>query len=686
MNEISLLLDQNYIDEFTESLTTSMVLFNRKNDIFSFVEVVGTRVPNSIRWRLRTHVYTIDPVVYSRDGKDVSRSVMEILYFVSLFLLILRELYELREAIKHNGNIAGTLIYATNFGNILDCGSYAVQVISNIAWLNFALMARGWEPQLDYAILKDPASGHSYFKAGDSMLDCVQVFNDVTEFSKASTLHKTMASVSLILCCIQMIKNLDFHPRMGLITRTISNAAGTMFFFFILFFMVVLVYAFMGTIQYGSSMEEFRSLGVSIEFLFFMLLGEFFDTREGMDEQSNSVNVMFFWTFMMICYFILINAFLAIIVEAYEKTKGGFDAISYTDAIFGLGVKIQAKVARLWRKPRPEEKEFHLKAVELKAALQWILGLYDEEMKEEDMPDLFHDTERWAKYKLSDIPNAGRAMVIRKRDGDNAEDGTVTETGERIFFSQSHLFRALTNAHKSPSKHNVNCVSNEVLAMLISYNVLRRFGMLADVNDDGEITNSEILSLKADARHGGNAMNFATVALASKAKQLASQADLLTTGALNTLHGSALTTGVGGARRMTEFGGNVFEGGFGLGHNVIGGVKEGVGGLGHNVMGGVKAGVGNMFHMGRKFPGAGIKVERSRNRRMTAPPRPSQLQQLSAIKNETSNWSSTTTTNDEGMGGLPGAIASPGDEEAKKDGSSGDVEMGDIWTTDANEM
>jgi hypothetical protein len=183
---------------------------------------------------------------------------MEFLYLMSLFLLIVRELFELRQAIRHNGNIAGTLIYATNFGNIIDCGNYAVQVISNVAWLNFALMAKGWEPKLEYEVFEDPDGPHAYFKAGDGLLDCVQVMNDVTEFSKARTLHKTMASISLVLCCIQMVKNLDFHPRMGLITRTISHAAGPMFFFFILFFTVVLVYAFMGTIQYGSSMDEFR--------------------------------------------------------------------------------------------------------------------------------------------------------------------------------------------------------------------------------------------------------------------------------------------------------------------------------------------------------------------------------------------------------------------------------------------
>lgn len=118
------------------------------------------------------------------------------------------------------------------------------------------------------------------------------------------------------------------------------------------------------------------------------------------------------------------------------------------------------------------------------------------------------------------MPKSGRAIVIRKRDGDNAEDGTVTETGERIFFSQEHLLRALMNSHTNKNKHNINALKDQKVASLVSYSVLERFGMQADVNEDGEITNAEILSLKAGARHGGNALNFATAALTNRAKMV----------------------------------------------------------------------------------------------------------------------------------------------------------------------
>ena len=75
---------------------------------------------------------------------------------------------------------------------------------------------------------------------------------------------------------------------MGLITRTIAHAAAPMVFFFLLFGAVVLVYAFMGTVQYGSTMEEFSGIGNSIETLLYMVLGEFYDTRVSMQMQRTS--------------------------------------------------------------------------------------------------------------------------------------------------------------------------------------------------------------------------------------------------------------------------------------------------------------------------------------------------------------------------------------------------------------
>ena len=83
----------------------------------------------------------------------------------------------------------------------------------------------------------------------------------------------------------------------------------------------------MGVIQYGSTMDEFQSIMYSMQTMLVMLLGEFLDQKDDMQKVDESISNLFFWTYYMMCYFILMNAFLAIIVEAYEQTKKGFDGI-----------------------------------------------------------------------------------------------------------------------------------------------------------------------------------------------------------------------------------------------------------------------------------------------------------------------------------------------------------------------
>lgn len=129
---------------------------------------------------------------------------------------------------------------------------------------------------------------------------------------------------------------------------------------------------------------------------------------------------------------------------------------------------------------------------------------------------------RFGDVGFDDIPLSKKAMVLRKEPGDTAEDGTVNEKGQRLFFAQNHLRNAMI-------EKTVNKLKNRVLAKIVAHNVLERFGLRADIDGDGEITNAEILALSASGRHNGNAIMQMTMALANKAEAI-SQVDKLEDG------------------------------------------------------------------------------------------------------------------------------------------------------------
>jgi len=580
------IIQSGYVDEHTKEIRMDLVLYNTKIDLFSSIVVTGTNSLDATGMQIESSVTVLDLIVYDFK-EDIVRIILEVIYYFSLFGLLLREIHELRGFIKKWNLLAGVLMYATNFGNVIDYVNYSIQIMSNLSWLSFALMVNSWKPSLTYDIFADPTDTLKYFRGGSEMKEAMQVFSDVESFNGAIALHSSLASISVVLCVIQFVKNLDFHPRMGLVSKTIGNAAGDMLFFFMLFFAVVMIYSFLGMIQYGSSVPAFSTVFQSFQTLLIMLLGEFNDYKEEMDMVSIGITTLYFWTFYVTCFFILMNAFLAIIVEAYDNTKRGFDEISYTDALPGL-------LRYFFRRPE-RGGEWRISDDDCISVCEYVLGVdSDKGVVIPGVSDTMEGVGEGILKKPSillkkadynpEMPRSTRALIIRKQDGDTEEDGTVTENGGRIFFGEVHIVKALMMNDIGRK------VDDEGLAKIVAYNICERFGIEADVDNDGEITNEEFLNLKASARHGSTAsMGFAVAAIAAKAAQLEERTKKMSMSIANqNLEaiggvGGNLLDGAGGAFKMTgavgNFAGNV---GKGLGTGLIGGLHE-VGGLADGV-------------------------------------------------------------------------------------------------------
>ena len=497
-----------YTDAQTQSLHATFVTYSKDLELVGKVTVTATRDQSSSRFKIESRVDLLDAVVYSSHA-DLLRAALEIVYLASLFSLIIREVFELKDHWHRFGNVAGLIIYATNFGNMLDVANYTVQLISNFSWLSFSTLTHNWSPALSYDVLHDLQAANNYLRPGNSLNAGLSMFADVTSLNNKREVHLTTACVSLVLCSTQLIKNLDFHPRMGLISRTIGKAASAMTFFFLLFFSVVVIYAFLGHIQYGNSMQSFATLSEATQTLLVMLLGEFGNTQEAMIEVSTGITALYFWTFFLICFFILMNAFLAIIVEAYEAAKSDFDAFSYTDAITVLA-------RRVYNFRNKKRNRFYVDNQTLEEVLDWTCDVWDEDEKEEKKPPEFLASARFDGVSLDDVPRSGRAVVLRVEEGDTVEDGTVDDKGQRVFFSEEHLRTAMTT-------NTINRIENEVLAKIIAHNVVDRFGHVVDINDDGEITSDEIRELCANGRHNGGSLSAMTMSLAKRAESAAQE-------------------------------------------------------------------------------------------------------------------------------------------------------------------
>mmetsp|Transcript_29904 Transcript_29904/g.75230 ORF Transcript_29904/g.75230 Transcript_29904/m.75230 type:complete len:935 (+) Transcript_29904:75-2879(+) len=118
----------------------------------------------------------------------------------------------------------------------------------------------------------------------------------------------------------RMFKYCLFHRRMSTISAIISNAANEMSYFIILFTLITLSFALTATILFGKLQSKFTGLGNSFETLC-LLLVEQFSYDDYTDLDIPAFGKLFFWLYICISYLLLLNALLAIIIDAYVLAK-----------------------------------------------------------------------------------------------------------------------------------------------------------------------------------------------------------------------------------------------------------------------------------------------------------------------------------------------------------------------------
>ena len=77
----------------------------------------------------------------------------------------------------------------------------------------------------------------------------------------------------LILVLFKILKLLDFQPRLGIVTKTISKALNDLVHFFIVLTLILGVYWIMSYYLFGSSIDAFSSLGQAFNSNFYIMLG-----------------------------------------------------------------------------------------------------------------------------------------------------------------------------------------------------------------------------------------------------------------------------------------------------------------------------------------------------------------------------------------------------------------------------
>eukprot|EP00164_Ancoracysta_twista_P011146 GFYU01017069.1.p1 GENE.GFYU01017069.1~~GFYU01017069.1.p1 ORF type:complete len:485 (-),score=129.96 GFYU01017069.1:145-1536(-) len=174
-----------------------------------------------------------------------------------------------------------------------------------------------------------------YFVATDFALEASWTDRqeaEVTKFLKAlydvrniidlNSQYNTVNGVNIILLLVRTLKLFRFQPRMAILTKTLARAATDLFHFAVLFGIVLTGYAAIGNLVFGHQLAIFVTFEASVKTCMVVLLTGDGGVINGMIPAASKFEaVLFFWTYVFVVFWILMNIFLAIVIDAFAEVK-----------------------------------------------------------------------------------------------------------------------------------------------------------------------------------------------------------------------------------------------------------------------------------------------------------------------------------------------------------------------------
>ncbi|KAG6609487.1 Polycystic kidney disease 2 1 protein [Phytophthora cinnamomi] len=147
-----------------------------------------------------------------------------------------------------------------------------------------------------------------------ALLPVVDLLNSMTTWTYVLALVGAIVSIQIGL---YTLFQLSFHPQLSIFTRTMSSALRQFAAFFAVWIIAFLIFVCVGSILFGSDVEEFSTRLLTTQACINMLFGTF-DYDSIKDLQFAYI---FYWCFMIVVSLVLLNMMLAIVLDAYTVVR-----------------------------------------------------------------------------------------------------------------------------------------------------------------------------------------------------------------------------------------------------------------------------------------------------------------------------------------------------------------------------
>ncbi|XP_077979562.1 polycystin-1-like [Glandiceps talaboti] len=289
----SYLRANNWVDQFTRAVFIEFVVFNPSSNLFAVSYLIMEFLPTGGAFPYtKFHIMPLDRY-YGTWMYFVMAA--EVLYTLCILYFVYREMKLVMKFKKK---------YFKSFWNLFEvvCLSLAITAIV----MYFLRLVVSWNVVKKYKEDRNAFTNFQYLSYWDE-------------------LYGYMVSVLLFLCTIKFIKLLRFNRRMLLLSETIRICWYDMFLFLIIFGIMFFCFAHFAFLIFGISLKDFSTIVLTIESLFSTLLGKF--EFEDMVMASRYLGPIFFFHYVIIVMFVMLNMFLSIINEGFSRAKANNDRL-----------------------------------------------------------------------------------------------------------------------------------------------------------------------------------------------------------------------------------------------------------------------------------------------------------------------------------------------------------------------
>ncbi|KAA6428169.1 MAG: hypothetical protein FRX49_01765, partial [Trebouxia sp. A1-2] len=301
-------------------------------------------------------IHTVRVELYESSG-DYVRLVLEILLTIWVCIHLFSEFWAIIQARRRQGSF---LLYFKSPWNIVDFLSTALLFACVIVWWDFALRdALPFDIDLRYDVYANLEAEAAFLKLNDNGVYLLQLqaafaklqVVDLNGFVVVQYLVNKLAwyyalnGINILLLIGRVLKRMDFQPRLGVVTRSLALAGPDLIHFCLVCGMVFVGYAMMAHLIFGNTIQQFSTFGTAVNTCFAILLGDISvnDDLNQLQGLQGVAATLFFWSFELLVFMVLLNFLLAIIVDAFSEVKEN------THETTGLHTEVGQMVREKWR-------------------------------------------------------------------------------------------------------------------------------------------------------------------------------------------------------------------------------------------------------------------------------------------------------------------------------------------------